>query len=167
MPVPRELHLTCQGCGRDLTGLEQRTCPGCRRPFNIPIPAELALRCPRCGYELTGLTSRRCPECGTPFLVSELLSAPADTSRYPLWDRVPWVDMLQWAAGFLLGAVGVALALRGTLMMGASVYFLYIMLFGGTLITVRGYTQELSGANIAIRVGIFWLAMGTLMRAFG
>ncbi|MBN1341488.1 MAG: hypothetical protein JXQ73_02350 [Phycisphaerae bacterium] len=54
-PVPRERRLRCEGCGCDLTGQRQRTCPECRRPFYPAIPAALRIQRRRCGYQLTGL----------------------------------------------------------------------------------------------------------------
>ncbi len=86
MPVPPTLHLKCETCRRDLSGLDKRVCPDCGRPFHIPIPEELGLCCPICDYSLTGLTRRYCPECGNAFDLKRLLGVP---ERHRIHRRSP------------------------------------------------------------------------------
>lgn len=156
IPVPPELHLTCEGCGEDLTWLEKRTCPQCGRPFHLPIPPDLDLHCLKCNYELTGLTARRCPECGTPFSVRELLRRPPAYERYPLADRFPWFGLLEWCLAIVSGGAGLSLA------MSRSPLTFWIFPASGTIVAIVGFSREMSMARIAFCVGMVWLIIGAM-----
>ncbi|MBN1341216.1 MAG: hypothetical protein JXQ73_00975 [Phycisphaerae bacterium] len=103
LPVPPHMHLTCEGCGRDLSGVERRVCPDCGKKLHLPIPEEFGLRCPQCEYALTGLTARACPECGTWFDLRELLRA----RRRRLQDTgFDWARWSRWITAGILGGFG-------------------------------------------------------------
>jgi hypothetical protein len=109
MPVPPHLHLSCEGCGRDLAGAPRRVCPDCGRKFYIPLPEELDLTCPNCSYSLTGLTTRICPECGAGFDLRKIMKRPPRS-----WIPRPFnlSDQEKWMTGLLLAALGMLLLWR-------------------------------------------------------
>ena len=150
MPVPAEYHLTCEGCGQDLTGIERRLCPRCGRRFHLPIPAELDLHCLQCGYALTGLTSRVCPECGTGFDVRGLRRAQRLTQGYPLRDRLPWQGLAEWFVGIMSGLFGFAVVfcLVGGLSLG--------MVLVSALVAARSYAHGTVPSRIVLVIGLVW-----------
>ncbi len=161
MPVPPHLDLTCEGCGRNLGGVDQRVCPDCGRGFYVPLPEVLGLRCPQCGYALTGLTRRRCPECGTGFDVRELLRA--DRQRR-LVDRYKWADRAEWMAAIVLGATGIATIFHKVgefgwlLVAGVPLMLLLRRPLVGYGIGVR--LAEWERSRIALLLGALWALLG-------
>ncbi len=158
MPVPPELGLRCQGCGEDLSGLEERTCPKCDAAFHLPVPEELGLRCQECGYALTGLTTRTCPECGTGFDVSGLLFAQrVGRRRYRLLDRLPWHDALEALLALVLIGFGILVVKSA----GAMVAF-YVGVLASIAVLVMGYNHGLSVTRIILVIGATWTVLGGL-----
>lgn len=158
MPVPAELRLTCEGCGKDLSGLERRHCPDCGRRFHLPIPEGLDLHCLECGYDLTGLRSRICPECGTGFDIRGLLLKRRLTRSHRFADRVPWYELRDWS-------IAVASAVFGMVMIiGSRIPFLFtICLITGILAAVRAYFSGSDPSRVALWAGVSWGIIGVLL----
>ncbi len=158
MPVPRSLGLTCGGCDRDLTGLDQRSCPDCGAAFHLPIPQKLDLRCCECGYELAWLMTRICPECGTGFDVSGLIFAERMRKRRGrLADRVPWHDLLRWVLASVLGCVGLGL------MFGTIPGVPYACVLVAALVGGKAYASGTEPSRIALWAGVFFMIIGGML----
>jgi predicted RNA-binding Zn-ribbon protein involved in translation (DUF1610 family) len=155
--VPAELHLTCQGCGCDLTGLDRRTCPNCGKKFHVPIPEELDLHCAECDYNLTGLVSRTCPECGTKFVLRERVLERRAGSRLVLRDRIPWDDWVIYLLAAVLGGFGVVVILH----QAPPLIVIYLVTgFGvGAVAYIRGNDLP----RIILWIGVTWAIMGLLV----
>lgn len=159
IPVPAAFEMRCHGCGHDLTGVSERTCPACERPFYLAIPESFQLHCPECDYLLTGLTTRVCPECGTGFDVKGLLFARRHQHRHRIANRWPWEVIVSYAVGVLGYTFGAGLMSGGN----PGAFVLCTVLTAGPIgvATMRGADLHIS----VLWAGLSWGGLGLLVLA--